>query len=99
MKPSTSLIVLSSMASFATATINITYTPSVGDSIHYGEEVRVLWDQDKVMDLSLQLVKKDHSGHYPLGFSWIRTDWIKLRLGAGHAEYVFWDVPKVDPKG
>lgn len=99
MRPSSSFIALSSLASLATATINVTYVPAVGDSIHYGEEVRVLWDQDKLMDLSLQLVKKDDPKEYPLGFSWVRTDWIKLRLGAGHAEYVFWDVPKVDPQG
>ncbi|CAD0097102.1 unnamed protein product [Aureobasidium mustum] len=97
MKPSTSILALSSLASLATATINVTYHPTVGESVHPGAEVRVLWDQDKLMDLSLQLVKKDEK--FPLGFSWIRSDWMKLRLGPGHAEYVFWDVPRVDPKG
>lgn len=97
MKPPTSILGLSSLASLATATINVTYTPAPFDSVNYGSEVRVLWDQDKLMDLSLQLVKKDEN--FPLGFSWIRSDWMKLRLGPGHAEYVFWDVPRVDPKG
>ncbi|CAD0114878.1 unnamed protein product, partial [Aureobasidium uvarum] len=90
MKSST-FFTLASLAALAAAKINVTYTPADGQNVHSGEEVRVLWDQDKLMDLSLQLVKKqEDTNHWPLGFSWVRGDWIKLRLGPGHAEeYTF----------
>jgi hypothetical protein len=62
----------------------------------------VCWDTDKLLDLALFLVKKEaDTNHWPLGFSFVesQSDWIRLKMDAGHGERVFWDIPRVDGKG
>lgn len=100
MKSTAILTSLASLASLATATINLTYTnPSAPDNttIHPLDQPRVIWETDQLLDLALFLVKKQaDTKHWPLGFSYVTTqaDFIKLRLGAGRGEWVFWDIPK-----
>jgi hypothetical protein len=100
MKPS--ILSLLGITSLASATINITYhSPSPDNSIHPLDSIRVLWDTDQLLDLALFLVRKEKdTNHWPLGFSFVesQSDWIKLRLEAGHGEYEFWDIPRVDAK-
>ena len=101
---STFFTTLASLITLATAKINITYTtPNPNNAIHPLDQPRVMWDTDQLLDLALSLVKKEaDTKHWPLGFSYVesQSDWIRLRLEAGHAEYVFWDIPKgLDSKG
>lgn len=100
MKTSTLLTSLFALLPFTTATINLTYTnPSSpnGTTIHPLDQPRVIWETSQKLDLALFLVKKqEDTKHWPLGFSYVesQSDWIKLRLDAGHGEWVFWDIPK-----
>jgi len=100
MQPTTFLTSLASLASLATATIPLTYTnPSSPDNttIHPLDQPRVIWETSQKLDLALFLVKKEaDTKHWPLGFSFVdsQSDFIRLRLDAGHGEWVFWDIPK-----
>jgi hypothetical protein len=102
MKSTTLLTSLLLLVGLTTAKIDITYTtPSPDNSIHPLDSIRVCCDTDKLLDLALFVKKEADTDHWPLGFSFVesQSDWIRLRLGAGHGEWVFWDIPRVDGKG